>query len=183
MLHNAFLHLLHSVVVFVQHLLRIRQIQVILGRFTPRQFQHGLCPCVFRLIVGRMIAHVRHLVQRVVEHLGRCLGPLLLLALFAHLIDFILTFLAQLLLDSLHLLPEEVLLVLLVQFLTRAHLQIHLQRHILVFPLKDAQQGVGTVIEAVLLQQHDALLVRDVQVGADEVYGKSTIGDVVQREG
>ena len=109
--------------------------------------------------------------QLLFERLADLLGPFFLLGLRAQFADLdVVHTAAQLLLNGLHLLLQEILLLLLVDVLMRLHLDRRLELNQLIFAVEDEKEAVGTVLHIADGQQL-LLLVRvshDVAAGEAE---------------
>ena len=105
----------------VQYLLRMLQIQIVLRTVVPRQVQHLMQVIRLHRIIGRLRIQAFHLVQLLVEQLPYILVPLLFCRAFLQLLELLVRRItAQLILDGLDLLVEEILPLLLVD--VRLHL-------------------------------------------------------------
>ena len=171
MFDDALLDLLHAVMIAVEDALGVRQAEVVATVRAPRQADDRLHVLRLDGVVGRLWVDALQLGQLLFERLADLLGPLFLLGLRAQLADLdVVHVTAQLLLDGLHLLLQEVLLLLLVDVLMRLHLDRRLELDQLIFAVEDEEEAVGAVLHIVDGQQL-LLLVRvshDVAAGEAE---------------
>lgn len=108
---NALFHLFEIEVVFVEHLPRIREVQVVLRALGPGQFQNVLEISSYDVVIGslrRKLLELRELALGFLTHVLRQIG---LGQLIPQLICFSLLagFIAKLLLDRAHLLAKQII--------------------------------------------------------------------------
>ena len=183
MLDDAFLHLLQPIVIAVEGTLGVLHIQIVLGVFVPRQAEECLQVVELHVVVGRLGVGALQLDDLFLEQLGDLVVPLLQLGSIAHLGDVLVLHAApQLVLDVLHLLHEEVLALLLAQFLLGTLLDIVLQFRELHLAIEDGEQRGGTLLHRGFDEQLRLLLDVEGEVGTDEVHEEHGIADVAQGE-
>ncbi len=96
--------------VFIQNALRPRHIELVFRVLQPRQIQNPIHVVARHRIVGGRRIGARQTLQLLVELLAGFFGELLLTGSFPQLLDFVAaSALAQLLLNGLHLLAQQVL--------------------------------------------------------------------------
>ena len=181
-LQYALLHLLHAIVVVVEHALGALDVEVVLGIFVPGQGHHLLQVVDLHAVFGALRVEHVELVELLGEGLGNLLGPFLVFRLFEQFFllgRFLVA--SQFLLDVLHLLMQEVLALLLVEVLVGllANLVFQfLQLYVAVFEL---QQPDGAFLHVVGHEQLHLFLRVEGQAGAEEVDEHHLVGDVLQR--
>ena len=186
MFQNAFLHLLHSIMVLVEDFLCRLQLQMVNGAIVPRQLQHGLQIVQLHVVVGALYVDTLQAHQFLMEDFLHLVAPHLALGLFSHLVDVILLA-ARLVrttkfgLQIFDLLVQEILLLLLVQFGTGLVLNGLLDLLQLNQRIDDLKQCHSSVLFARSLQQ--LLLGRQVQwqVHGDEVHAGRDKGKVADK--
>ena len=169
-LQDALLHLLQSVVVLVQRLFGVLQVEVVRRIDAPWQAQHRLQVVQLHAVVGRLRVRALQLVHLLQEdglHLVAPFHRLRLLAHFGYLL--FLRASAQLVLNGLDLLLQEVFALLLVDVLAGPHLDGSLDFGQLHLAVQYLQQVVGAVAHGGQPQQFHLLVLLELQVGADEV--------------
>ena len=177
---DALLDLLQAVVVAVEHAARILHIEVVGGILAPGEAEHHLQVVELYVVVGRLGIDALELHHLLLEGVGHLLAPQLLLGLAAQFVDvLILHTAAQLVLDVLQLLLQEVLALLLVDFLTGAQLDAGLEVGKLHFAVEDREQVGGTLLERLLLQELHLLLHVEGEVRTHEVDQEHAVGDVL----
>ena len=182
-LQYALLHLLHAVVVLVQYALGALDVQVVLGVLVPGQGDHGLQVGELHAVLGALGIEHLQLVQLLHEGGVHLLGPLLGLGL---LVEFLplgaAVVVAQLLLDVLQLLLQEVLALLGVQVVAGLLPYLLLQAQQADVPVLELQYLIDAVHQGVRGEQVHLLLGAEGHVGADEVGEHHLVGDVLQGE-
>ena len=110
-LEDAVLDALEAEVVLVEHLARVREVEVVLGRRAPRQRRDPLQPAADDAVLGGGLRQALQPRELAVDLRADLLGQLDLGELLAQLVDLRLgrVALAELLLDRLELLAQEVL--------------------------------------------------------------------------
>ena len=159
------------------------QVEAVLGVLAPGQLQQQLHVVVLHAELGTCRVHALELLQLALEGLAHLLRPPLLRGLRAHLLDLLLDGVAaQLVLDGLHLLVQEVLALLAVHL--GAHLALDLVLHLQQLKLlgQVRQQQVGPLAEVGHLQHALLLGHLGVHVAADEVDQERGRVDVLDRE-
>ena len=182
-LDDALLHLIQPIVVAVESTLGVLHIEIILSIFVPRQAEESLQVVELHVVVGRLGIGALQLDNLLLKQRGDLLVPLLLLGSFTHLSNILILHAAtQFVLDVLHLLHEEVLALLLAQFLLGTLLDVVLQLRELHLTVEDGEQRGGTLLQRGLNEQLRLLLDVEGEVGADEVHEEHRIADVAQGE-
>ena len=133
-LQNAFLHLLHTIMVAIEFLLSRRYVGVVFGAFVPRKSHNRLKILKLHIIVRRLNVDAVQLRKFFIKDIAYLLAPMLLRSLFPEVRDIFLTdtrlvFVAQLCLDVLNLLTQEVLPLLLVEVASSLVLNLSLELH------------------------------------------------------
>ena len=182
-LQYALLHFLHAVVVLVQYALGALDVQVVLGVLVPGQGDHGLQVGELHAVLGALGIEHLQLVQLLHEGGVHLLGPLLGLGLLVELLALgAAVVVAQLLLDVLQLLLQEVLALLGVQVVAGLLPYLLLQAQQADVPVLELQYLVDAVHQGVRGEQVHLLLGAEGHVGADEVGEHHLVGDVLQGE-
>ena len=180
MLQDTLLHLLQSVVVLVQHLLCVRQVQIVGRIFIPGETEQSLQVIELHIVIRRLRIGAFQLGQFPFERTVDFLIPFLLggsLLQFSQVL--VLRISPQLILDVLHLLLEEVFALLLVQVFLGTHLNVGLQLGKLHLTLQITQEAVSTVLQRIFLEQLFLLLHTQWQIGTDEVDKEHLAVDVL----
>ena len=113
--------------VVVELLARLFEVKIVLRTVVPRQFEQQLQVGYLHRIFGYGGVEPFEFLQLLLEEFGHLLGPVLLLGLFAHLVQFGVGAVAQFVLDGAHLLLEVVVALLLVDLLLDLLLDLVLQ--------------------------------------------------------
>ena len=125
---DAFLHLLHAVVVVVENALCSFQVEIVLGIFAPRQSYHCLQIVELYAILRTLWVEHIELVEFLTENLCNILRPVLLSRFLLKFLAFRRTFAsAKFLLDVLNLLLQEVFALLFIEILASLCADILLQ--------------------------------------------------------
>ena len=177
----ALLHLLHAVVVAVQHLLCPFQVEVVLRELVPRKAHHRLQVVYQHTIVRTLRVQCVQLVHFLAEYLSHLFRPFLFLGFLFQLLAFRRSLAAtQFLLDILHLLLQEVFALLFVQVFARLHADVLLQFQQLRLAVEDFQQSEQAVFQFVFPQQVHLVFHAERHVRADKVDGDDGIRDIAQ---
>ena len=158
------------------------EVEIVLGRVVPRQFEQQLQIGHLHRILGYGGVQPLDFLQLLLEGLADLLGPVLLLGLLAHLLDVGVGAVAQLVLNRAHLLLEVVVALLLVDLLLHALLNLAFQLGQLLLADQYFEQFTGTGQQAGGFQQRLAVLVRQLHVRADEVDDAALGVDVLNGE-
>ena len=180
---DAFLHLLHTIMVAVQDALGIANVQVVVGMDAPGQADNGLQVVQLHVIVRHLRIDAFELLQLAAEdglHLFREYQPGGFLLQVGHVAVLVLT---QFALNVFYLLVEEELLLLLVQFFAGLLLDFVFQLCKLALAVQQLQQFEGAPLEVVFQEQLVAFVERERHVDADEVDEENGVGDVFHGEG
>ena len=121
------LDLFEAEMVVVELLARLFEVEIVLRTVVPRQFEQQLQVGCLHRIFGYGGVEPFEFLQLLLEEFGHLLGPVLLLGLFAHLVQFGVGAVAQFVLDGAHLLLEVVVALLLVDLLLDLLLDLVLQ--------------------------------------------------------
>ena len=159
-LEHPILHVRQPVVVLVEHRLRVREIEVVVGAVVPRKLGDPLQVGADDLRFHRLAAGALEASELALDFLPRLLGQLELVQLVAKLGDLLgLVVVAELLLDRLHLLAQIHLALPLAQLLLdlRLDLLLHLEQADL--PLDVHEHAAEPLFDAQRLEQ--ALLFGD----------------------
>ena len=180
MFQNAFLHLLQTIMVFVQCLFCIDKAQIIRRINAPRQTKHRLQIVQLHAIVGRLGMGTFQLIHLFQERSLHLITPFDGLRLLTHLLYFLLlTAATQLILNGFNLLLQEILTLLLVYILTCTHLDRLFDFGKLHFTIQNLKQAVGTRPQRVDTEQFYLFVFLEWQVRTDKVYQKHWIGNVL----
>ena len=182
MLQDAFLHEFHSVVVGIQNLLRILDGHLAAVVTQPRQTQQGLDIFILHTVLRTLSSHVVQFVDFLLDSFLHQQRTEILVETSTELRYFIVCALSQFVLDVFHLLAQEILALLLVQFALRLHLDTCLQLGKLFLALQQFQQFDGTLAQVVLHEQAHVLLVRYRHTGTKEIDVEHTVLNVSGRE-
>ena len=182
MLQNTLLHLVQTEMVAVELFTGALEVEVVLGRVVPRQFEQQLQIGHLHRILGYGGVQPLDFLQLLLEGLADLLGPVLLLGLLAHLLDVGVGAVAQLVLNRAHLLLEVVVALLLVDLLLHALLNLVFQLGQLLLADQYFEQLAGAGQQAGGFQQRLAVLVRQLHVRADEVDDAALGVDVLNGE-
>ena len=170
--------------VLVQHLAGLVEVEVVFAVFVPRQVHKQLQVVELYGVVGGHRVGALQFLQLLLEDFCRLLVPFLFrAALLEGEVILLGRGAAQLLLDGLHLLVEEVLTLLAVEFVLGLVLNLVLEFHQLEVAVQELEHGLGAVHDVVHLQ--DGLLVfhRGGEVGGQEVDEVRVAFDVLEGEG
>ena len=181
-LQDAVLDLLQTEVVRVELLASALEVEVILGHLIPRQVDHQLQVGHLYRVLGNSRVEALHLCELLLEELGSSLTPLLLCRCIAQTFDVAIFILAQLLLNGAHLLLQVVVALLLVYFCLNLILDVLLNLEQLLLADKNLEQLARTSQQARCLEQCLAVIVRELEIRADEVYDTSARVDVLNRK-
>ena len=171
MFNDTFLHLLQAVVVAVEHLLSMREVEVVFAVFVPRQTDDGLHILHLHGVVRRLLIEPLQLAHLLLEHFSHVCRPFLLLRLLTKIFYlYVVDITSQLFLDGLYLLLEEILALLLVQVLVGLHLYGSLQLHQLTLAVKYERQTESPLAE--VADAEKSLLLRRAarEIAAREVH-------------
>ena len=170
-LEDPVLDLLDVVVILVEHLARVLEVEVVLGRLVPRQRGDPLEIAAHHPVLrhrGLQALESRELAVGLLAHLLGKLGRVELLAqlgdLRLHLVG-----LAKLLLDGLELLAQEVLALALVELGLDLRLDLRADRHHLELARQDLRQPAQPLADVDLLEQRLLLLGLEPQRPRDQV--------------
>ena len=153
-LQYALLNLFHAVVVAVQYALRSVQVQVILCIFAPREVNDLLQVCQLRIVVGTVDIQLVQALHFLIENSFCLLGPFLFLCFLQQCLFLGAAFIvAQLLVDILQLLAQEVFALLIVDGMLCLVVDIQPQISILYLPVEQLQQVKCTHLHVIILQQ------------------------------
>ena len=179
-LEDPVLDLLDVVVILVEHLARVLEVEVVLGRLVPRQRGDPLEIAAHHPVFrhrGLQALESRELAVGLLAHLLGKLGRVELLAqlgdLRLHLVG-----LAKLLLDGLELLAQEVLALALVELGLDLRLDLRADRHHLELARQDLRQPAQPLADVDLLEQRLLLLGLEPQCPRDQVREHAGIVDV-----
>ena len=167
----------------VEPLARGLQIEVVARHVVPRQFEQQLQIGHLHRIFGHGRVEPLEFLHLLFERLAHLLGPVFLPGLLAQLLDVGIGAVAQLVLDGAHLLLQVVVALLLVDLLLHALLDLVLQFGELLLSDQDLQQFARAGQQTGRLQQRLSVLVRQLQIGADEVDDAAFGIDVLDGEG
>src|SRR4051794_24769481 len=183
-LEDAVLDLLDVVVVGVEHLARVREVEVVLGAHAPRQRGDPLQVAADDAVLGRLGGQLLEAVQLALGLLAHVVGQRDLVELVAQVAGLFggLVELPELLLDGLELLAQHVLALALVDLRLDLGLDLGADRD----PLELARQRLGQAPQPAadvdLLQQRLLLLQRQAQRAGDEMAERARVVDVGNRE-
>ena len=183
-LDDAVLDLLDVVVVGVEHLARVREVEVVLGRRVPRQRRDPLQVGADDAVLGRRLGQPLEPRELAVGDLADLLGQLDLGELLAQLLDLGLgrVALAELLLDRLELLAQQVLALGLVELGLDLRLDPRAHRGDLELVGEDLRQPPQPLGDVALLEQRLLLLGLDPQRARDQVRERRRVVEVGDRE-
>ena len=171
------------VVVGVEHLARVREVEVVLGRHAPRQRGDPLQPGADHAVLGRGLRELLQPRELAVGLLAHDLGQLERGELLAQLVDLGLgrVALAELLLDRLQLLAQDVLALGLVHLGLDLRLDLGADLEHLELAREDLRQPPQPLGDVDLLEQRLALLGRDPQRAGDQVRERARVLEVGHR--
>ena len=169
MLQNTLLHLVQTEMVAVELFTGALEVEVVLGRVVPRQFEQQLQIGHLHRILGYGGVQPLDFLQLLLEGLADLLGPVLLGRLLAQSLQLAVGTFAQLVLNRAHLLLQVVIALLLVDLLLDTALDLVLQLDELLLAHQNLQQLAGTGQQTGRLQQRLAVFVRKLEVRTDEV--------------
>ena len=178
MFQNAFLHPLHAVMVVVQHLFGILHVQVVLRVNAPRQIGHRLQVSELRLVFGHLRIHALqffHFARKHGLHLIRHYATGQFFLQVESVRSFII---AQFTLNLLHLLAQEKVLLLFIEFIPRTHLDIMFEHRQLTLARKHFQQFHCALFNVVHLQEFKPLILHQRHVGTDKVNQEHRVRNV-----
>ena len=183
MLNDAFLHLVQPIMISVKDTLRVIHVEIVLSIFVPRQAEQSLQIVELHVIVWRLGIRTLQLLHLFLKKGSHIFIPLLLGSLGAHLLNVLVLHTSpKLILDVLHLLHEEVLALLLVDFFFCAHLDVLLEFRQLHFSVKDGKKMNSSLLQRVLLQQLNLFTNLKRKVRADIVDDEDSVVDILQGE-
>ena len=168
--------------VLVQHFLRVREVQVVVGHFSPGEVQHELDVGILDAIVRRggvVLLQAGHFLVKDGSHF---LGPLLFIGPAPHLFEFLSLVHAQLFLDGAELVVEVVFPLLLVY--VRFHLLVDflLDLEQLRLGVQHPQQGHAAFLHVGNGQQGGPFLeVFHLDGGGDEIHQEMEVVDAPER--
>ena len=166
--------------VLVENLLGMRQAEVILGVFAPRQIYQRLQIVELDRVVWALRMDVVEFGQLFLENLLGCLVPFLGLRLFEQLLLFRTAFaFAQLFLDVLDLLLQVIFLLLFVEIKLRLVSDFILQVEQFLLLVQGLERLYQSFRQLLLLQHLDLVFCRKRQGGADEVAFHEAIGNLI----
>ena len=168
--------------VVVELLARLFEVEIVLRTVVPRQFEQQLQVGYLHRIFGYGGVEPFEFLQLLLEEFGHLLGPVLLLGLFAHLVQFSVGAVAQFVLDGAHLLLEVVVALLLVDLLLDLLLDLVLQLDELLVADQYFEQFARARQQPRRFEQRLPVFVRQFEVGADEVDDTSPRVDVLDGE-
>ena len=182
-LEDAVLDLLDVVVVGVEHLARVLEVEVVLGRRVPRQRRDPLQVGADHAVLGRRLRQLLEPRELAVGDLADVLGQLDLGELLAQLLDLGLgrVALAELLLDRLELLAQHVLALGLVELGLHLRLDARADRDDLELAREDLRQPPQPLGDVALLEQLLLLLGLDPQRAGDQVRERRRVVEVGDR--
>ena len=183
-LDDAVLDALDVVVVGVEHLARVAEVEVVLGRGVPRQRRDPLEVGADDAVLGRRLGQPLEPRELAVGDLADLLGQLDLGELLAQLLDLGLrrVALAELLLDRLELLAQEVLALGLVELRLDLRLDPRAHRGDLELIGEDLRQPPQALGDVALLEQRLLVLRLDPQRAGDQVRERRRVVEVGDRE-
>ena len=136
----------------VQHLLRVLHVVVILRINSPRQIQQRVQIVQLSGVVRRESMHVLEAFELFLKLLSNRYRPYFLFGALTQFLDRLFVVIAKVFLDGLHLLLQEILALLLVDFLSRSTTDIGLDGQFLQVSLQDSKQRLGTFCQRMDLQ-------------------------------
>ena len=183
-LEDAVLDLLDVVVVVVEHLARVLEVEVVLGRRVPRQRGDPLEVRADDAVLGGLRRQRLEALELAVDLLADLLGQLDRGELLAQLVGLggRLVELAELLLDRLELLAQHVLALALVELGLDLVLDLRADRDDLELAREDLDEPAQALGDVDLLQQRLLLLGLQAQRAGDEVAERARVVDVRDRE-
>ena len=176
---DAFLHLLHPIVVLVEHLLGIHQVVVVAGIGVPGQGEHRVEVGELHAVVSNLRIHPLQLLQLLVEVCGRLLAPVHTGGLLLQIDQYLVLLTApQFVLDGLDLLLEEVFALLLVDVLARPVLYGALEFMEVNLAVEQLHQFQEAALYGGAAQQLVLKLPVEIDVGAGIVDGQLGFAEV-----
>src|SRR4051794_14353770 len=182
-LEDAVLDLLDVVVVVVEHLARVRELEVVLGRRVPRQRRDPLEVRADDAVLGRLrrqrlepLELAVDLPAHVVRERDRVELPAQLAGFLGRLVE-----LAELLADRLELLAQDVLALALVELRLHLVLDLRADRDHLELAREDLHERAQALDDVGLLEQALLLLGLEAQRPRDEVAESARVVDVGDR--
>ena len=174
---DALLDLLHTVMLLIQHLARVRLVQIILGRGVPRQGQAGVQIIADHAAFGGAALHTRQTVALFQQFFGSVRLQLQFLDLAAVPVRLGAGVLgvAQLLADDVHLLAQVVFALSLVHLRVDLFVQVALNFQNLAFLPQQGQQLFQPGQQAGFVQDGLLILVLQQQVGGHILAQKQRI--------
>ena len=169
MLQDALLHLFQPIVVGVQTLAGCGDAGIVFRLFIPRQRHEGLEIVDLHVIVGRLVADASKFLQFAVKDFSFLSDNSCRVGFFAQALGIRTFVFAQFLADVLHLLLQEEVFLLLVQFGACAVLDIALEGGKLYFTVEQFEQLVGSLLDVAFLHERQFLRHLDGQVRGDEI--------------
>ena len=180
---DSLLYLVQPEVVLVELLPRTLQVQIVFGGFVPRQIQKQLQICHLHRVFGHRRIQALHFGERLFEHFGHLLVPVLFGGLFAHFLDFLVgAVAAQLVLNRPHLLLQEVVALLTVEFLLDLALNLVFEFEKLLFADEYFEQFASSRQKARSFQKLLTVRIREIHVRAYEIYQPPARVDVLDCE-
>src|SRR4051794_12390562 len=183
-LEDAVLDLLDVVVVGVEHLARVREVEVVLGAHAPRQRGDPLQVAADDAVLGRLGGQLLEAVQLALGLLAHVVGQRDLVELVAQVAGLFggLVELPELLLDGLELLAQHVLALALVDLRLDLGLDLGADRDHLELAGQRLGQAPQPAADVDLLQQRLLLLQRQAQRAGDEMAERARVVHVGDRE-
>jgi hypothetical protein len=183
-LQDAVLDLLDVVVVGVEHLARVHEVEVVLGADAPRQHRDPLQVAADHAMLGGLGRQLLEAVQLAIDLLADVGGQQHVGELVAQLAGLLggLVELAELVLDRLELLAQDVLALALVDLGLDLGLDLGADRDDLQLAREDLDETAQPATDIDLLQQRLLLLGRQPQRAGDQVAERRRVVDVGDRQ-
>ncbi len=169
---DALLDFFEAVVVFVEDAPRLVEVELVLGRFLPRQLKHVLKVSADDVVVGRRRRQPLHAAQLALGLFAHVVGEVGLLQALAQQLGLgalAALVLAQLLLDRLHLLAQDVVALRLVHLALRLGGDLRAQLHDLDLARQARVGDLQQVVRRVGFEHLLLLLDAEVEDRAEEV--------------
>ena len=179
---DAVFHAVQAEMVFVQHLLRMLEVQVVVGQFAPGQVQHKLDVLELDAVVRRGGIELLQAGHFLVEDGAHFLGPLLFIGPAAHFLELLTFVHTQFFLDGAQLVVQVILALLLVD--VRFHLLVDflLDLQQLGLGFQHLQQGQATLVDVRERQQGRTFgKILHLDGGGDKIHQEMEVFDAAQR--